>query len=166
MGFRCAVLVSSVAIAALFVKPVRADVLLVGKTNTPVDHGNGDMVGDEIRWIGCDGQKKTIRHPPYILYKRPEDCKGLGPVATTGPAPDLFGLKCKGSSPLFRDNSTQICAVADKKLAQHFFSNAEKGENVRFTVQSGKITLHSADNDLVLEEGKWEDFHKSPSSPQ
>ncbi len=159
MIVRFAVLAGVLVIAAL-PTPVHADVLLDGKT--PVDTGHGETVGDQIRWTGCDGLRKTIQHPPYTIYKRDDDCSDVGPGALNALKPDLFGLDCSRSFHL--PSGASNCIVSDEKLADYFFTDAQKGDKVTFRTHDNRVFLQSGKGSLVLKEDKWEKFHSSSNS--
>jgi hypothetical protein len=158
MTIRYAVVLCSLTLGIFAAHPLRCDVLFDGKT--PVDRGNGDTVGGEIRWIGCDGQHKTIHNPPYNVYKRAEDCKGLTPHALNAPDPDVFGLKCPDSGPFTFGEQTRSCEVTDDKLANMFLTGVHGGERVKFEKSAGKIVLQSGRGSMAIDTREWDDFRK------
>jgi hypothetical protein len=135
----------------------RADVLLNGKD--PVDHGYGDMIGGQIRWRSCSGQRKTLANPPYAVYKRPKECDGLGAMNLKSPEPNVFGLNCHAS---FSVGSEKTCTVIDHKLADYFLENVHDGDHVDFKVGNGRVTLSHGDDHVEINSNKWRKFLEGP----
>src|SRR5208282_1628345 len=100
MTSRLRMIVRILVLSTLIASVSRGDILLDGKT--PVDKGNGVMVGSKIQWTSCDSKEpsRTLNNPPYTIFKRANDCNSLNADTLNGldskaPDPSVFGLSCR-----------------------------------------------------------------------
>jgi hypothetical protein len=144
--------------------PMKGDVLLKGKQ--PIDLGTGELVGDEIRWISCDGKRSTFRRPPYVVYKRENECRDKGSPGADSTTksdvgdlefdPSVLGLACRDFKSAFVFGpSAKSCTIEDEKLARVFVENVSAHDKVTLLLSGHKASIKINNETITIDLTAW-----------